>query len=325
MKDEYIVYKVKQGDTLESIARRLSINPKDLMEFHNKRCATNRWVWSNNLWELKEMIVPINYLTPRQQYDKECKDRPSERIAHTFYKDKYAVKEEITVEEVKCVDISYDLILSFFGHYKNVLSLTKENFKKQGRKLALKTELLAQACYDSVQPISYALNERGRTVGLYQYEELVKRYEKNKLGIEGLYIGRIANSYIGQFNNTVMNHEQFYQKLSTTILHQALFPKINWFIVNREFEDHFSLPYLDLELDLVCEVEKKDINRELVSTKLIGRNAEVCFSGNIGFNKVELSLTYITTRATKQMVSGEVCIKTYTGSTLYSEYKVSIS
>lgn len=60
---DFFIYKIRKGDFLSNITKRIGIHVADLKYFHNSICDVDANVHFDNLIGLQYLLIPINFKT----------------------------------------------------------------------------------------------------------------------------------------------------------------------------------------------------------------------------------------------------------------------
>ena len=62
----FIKHKVRQDDSLVTLARRSNVSENDLKNFHNQNCGGLPTLWVNNLQGIDFVFIPTNFITEEE-------------------------------------------------------------------------------------------------------------------------------------------------------------------------------------------------------------------------------------------------------------------
>lgn len=256
------IYKVKKGDTLQSIAEKFQISVNDLRHYHNMRCE---------LWELLEqkltskterIILPpeeeLATLQGHQQAVLKEQERPSRYLDKKFYAKDYKVKEVVIISD-KEVKTDYSLSLQMEKAEKGWSAIVNTTYEEADTKF---TEL-ATACMQAMQPLKYHLSINGGITNIENHREIIERFTQKRTDIEGYFEGKLAKNYTDALYEKLIDKQYMIERLQMSFLNQVLFPRMEWFHKeNEKWEEEFCpvqgsafIPY-ELETDVVFEEEE---------------------------------------------------------------------
>ena len=216
MKAKYNIYILKTEDTLLSIAKELDKNPSEVAGFHNIFVTEDNYIGKTFPPNLKELYVPLSVSVkalekvPKVNFDYESyltlKPKKQKLI--------YDVKKEFT-EKSRYYELEFRIELKFLKkHGANFLfEINKLNRKKSVNLDSILYDLLAEL--DQVfYPMQLLISKEGSLEALYNYKDILKNWSDLKPQIQEEYEGKIIESYLEYYENTL---------LDKTVLQKMLF------------------------------------------------------------------------------------------------------
>lgn len=194
MEIDYLEYRVRNGDTLKSIASRIGMTGEELKLFHNSHCQKIDRIWFENLNEVKMLLVPIIFKKEKEQERENY--LPSTVLTDSFFAKTYNVYEAMEGSFQPDVKINYTIDLNL---RKNPMILTyvQKNFKSHGNIPDDKVSDLSIACMKSIMPIDFTLDDQGSVCGFSDHKKLITIFADQRKKLEDFYIGEIIKNYHG--------------------------------------------------------------------------------------------------------------------------------
>ncbi|WP_106916536.1 LysM peptidoglycan-binding domain-containing protein [Chryseobacterium aurantiacum] len=280
----FLEYKVRNGDTLKSIASRLGMTGEELKLFHNTHCKKLDTIWFENLNEVRSIFVPLDFKTEKQKDEERKTKLPLSQLSESFFAKTYTISESIEGPFESSVNIDYTIELNVHkDRNKNlyILAYSQKNFKSNGNPPDDKMGGLSIACMKSIMPIEFILNDFGKIIGFADHKKIVKNFTDQRKEIEDFYIGEVSQKYMDLFERNIADETFFLQQFQSTLLFQTLFPKMDWFHKKASRKESFY--FLQNSFPVQCNMimEQKDEDHDLVSTVLKGQVMEPCSSQEI--------------------------------------------
>ncbi|MDM1553166.1 MULTISPECIES: LysM peptidoglycan-binding domain-containing protein [Chryseobacterium] len=274
---DFLEYKVRNGDTLSSIASRLGITGEDLKLFHNSHCQKMDRIWFENLNEVKNVFVPILIKTKKQKDEERKNALPTFPLSDSFFAKKYKVTETFKSPFEPTLTVDYSVNIDVHkdknkGHY--ILSYHQDQFTSNGNPPDAKMSYLSISCMKSIMPIYFILNEQGKITGLADHKKIVQTFAEQRKDLEDFFIGEISEKYLDTFEKNIADEQFFLQQFLSTMLFQTLFPKMDWFHKKTDWPE--ALYFLQNSFSIPCNmsIEQKDEDQTSITTMLRGNNTE---------------------------------------------------
>ncbi len=239
---EFLKYKIRKGDTLNSIAKRVGMNPIDLKFFHNKTSTVNERIHFDTLSGNQLLYIPFYYLSTEEKLKEKYTERPSKSFSPAFYAQQYRVQETFYADNQPDFTINYSIDLKFVHDNEEYTAYIQFNdFQRDENAPDDKMILLALACINSVFPIEFKLNQNGEIVSLNDSQMMLKRFRKQRPIMEDYHIGEVAKNYLDTFESSLINENFLINQIKKNTLFQLLFPKRDWFYKTSSWEESFFL------------------------------------------------------------------------------------
>ncbi|BAP30555.1 uncharacterized protein CHSO_1518 [Chryseobacterium sp. StRB126] len=274
---DFLEYKVRNGDTLNSIASRLGITGEELKLFHNSHCQRMNRIWFDNLNEVKSVFVPI-YVKTEKQKDQERKNAlPSSPLSDSFFAKTYKVTEAFKSPFEPSLTVDYSVHLNVRkdknrNHY--LLSYSQDHFISNGNPPDAKMSSLSITCMESIMPIDFIINEQGKIIGLADHKKVTQTFAEKRKDLQDFFIGEIAEKYMDTFEKNIADEEFFLQQFQSTLVFQVLLPKMDWFHKKTDWTE--NLYFLQNSFSIPCNMNivQEDENKDHIKTSLRGSNTE---------------------------------------------------
>lgn len=340
MEDSFLIYEVKDTDSLGSIAGGIGMTAEELRDFHNANCGEAGLLWFNGLTGIQKVLIPKNYKSATQIRKENSDAAPSKSVSPEFYAEKYQVVESYESDFENKLEINYTLEIQLTkieeNHVENfVASVHCYDFKKNGEKPDDKMSELSIACAESIAPIKFIISNEGKISGIFEFEKLRKTFEEKRKDLEDFFIGEVSKKYMDKFAESLSNKQYFEKQLRSTLLYQVLFPKMGWFHRESEWKEDFHpvknsfstpcsfninfnhLNEQEIETDIKGEILDKVSLQELLCGKRLNEEPEEAVVGL-------LELKYNTDKVTKQMLKAEAGIALFHKGEMYRKQKIVI-
>lgn len=305
MEIDFLEYKVRNGDTLNSIASRLGITGEELKLFHNSHCQKIDRIWFEHLNEVKSIFVPIHITTEKQKDYERRNTLPPLRLSASFFAKTYHVSETFENPFEKSLTIDYRISLDFRkDQNKNIYttSYRQDHFKTNGETPESKISELSLACMKSIMPIDFTLSDSGKITGLADLKKITETFAENRKGLEDFFIGQISEKYMDTFERNIADEQFFLQQFRSTLLFQTLFPKMDWFHKKTNWTESFYFLSNSFSVSCNMEIEHENEDQDHIITTLTGNNIEF-------YSLQELKTGYKNNQPPENPVSGEIIIK----------------
>ncbi|MDN3694157.1 LysM peptidoglycan-binding domain-containing protein [Chryseobacterium tructae] len=273
----FLEYKVRNGDSLTSIASRLGITGEDLKSFHNSHCQKMDRIWFDNLNEVKSVFVPLHIQTEKQKDQKRKEILPHSQISDSFLAKAYKVSETFESPFQTSLTVDYDVNLEVHKdrnttHYK--VSYSQDHFITNGNLPDDKMSDLSISCMKSIMPIDFVLNEQGKIIGFADHKKIITTFTDQRKDLDEFFIGEFSKTYLDTFEKNIAEEPFFLQQFQGTLLFQTLFPKMDWFHKNADWTESFYFLQNSFSVQCHMEIEQKDEDQDHITTVLTGNSTE---------------------------------------------------
>lgn len=335
-----IVYEIQSTDTLESIANNIGMSSRELLDFHNEHCSQAGLLWITGLAGITKIVIPKNYKSVAQIRKAITDTLPPQNLSPDFFAEKYNVTESFIDFHRKKIEITYGVDIDFPQNQNAsidsfAINVNAKDFKKNGVKPDDKMSELGLACMKTIAPFAFEVSAKGNILGINDFKNLEKTFAKKKEDLQDFFIGEISDKYIERFENHLKNEEYFLQQYSTNLLHQTVFPNLEWFYNQKSYKEEFYVIKNSFPVLMQFETTHQHLDDEKIQTLIKGKSIDDAslqdlLSGRkFGEASAEplnatLSLIYITHKSTKQLLELQVEVVIYFENEIFKEHHINI-
>jgi hypothetical protein len=219
----YNIYKIKESDTLQNIAKALNESPDDVARFHNIFASQDFLISSDFPENLKELFI---------------KPDVSEKSLDNIPKVKFVYDNKLELKKLK-TEIDYNVVINiltneriFNINYKvklKFISKIGENFIFELDKIKEKDpdfDIIQEVDFlveKVIYPLQILVNEEGYLLEILNYKSILKRWKPLKKNILELFEGEIVEETLQQYENKILNEEIFKLLLKKDIFLNVFF------------------------------------------------------------------------------------------------------
>lgn len=263
-RSKHLTYKIRKGDTLESVAKVLEIKAQELRRYHNIYCEISDLIEADFKSHLEYLI-----LAPLKSAGDVVEKKPrrvnlgndyrlpfSPEQMDESYKVKYIseVGDEIDVTEMK---ISVKWIAADKNKYHLFEINRASDIYVNGKMPDTMMDGLAAKTAEVLYPLKIVVDEFGKWIDIYNHAEIESRWEKIKSEILDYYEGEVVEKYIEHVERTLESSERVLRSLRSDYFLRAFFNGIHvGYTADYEFEKDLSFP-LQKETESVFRVQHK--------------------------------------------------------------------
>ncbi|KMQ60086.1 hypothetical protein ACM46_17730 [Chryseobacterium angstadtii] len=279
MEMDFFEYKIRNGDTLQSISSRLGMTSEELKLFHNTRCNKMDTLWFENLNGAQYILVPGNFKTEQQKESENKNILPPSCVHESFFLPAYHIREtfENLLKDTFVIDYSVEIDIhreKNDNHY--VLKLRKKDFKTNGQTPDDKAGSLSLACMESIMPIELILSDNGNIARFAHHATMIKKFKETRKDLEEFFMGKISEMYFNAFQDYISDKEYFFYQLRSTLLFQTLFPKMDWFRKTSVWSEDFYFIQNSFPVQCSMETGYRDEDQDFIITILKGKITDSC-------------------------------------------------
>lgn len=341
MDENILLYQVKPGDTLDKIGDKIGMTGNQLKDFHNTHCGKMERLWFNNLIGVRQVIIPKEYKSAEQIRKEKETELPPSNVIREFYATGYTVKESFSDLSGEPLEIEYKIDVSFKRKQEinspgEIINVKCYDFKKNGATPDDKMSTIALACMETIYPISFIIPFHGKISDIYHFEELSKRFERKRLELEEFFISKVYHTYLDKFWMNLQNKNNFIKQLSSSLLYQTLFPRMEWFHKTNNWTQEFYLSQNSFPVKCSMNVEYNHEDPEFVQTLLLGHINDTFSLQEILRGKSiddrsqdhadgQIAFRYITDKKTKTLNHADASVKFMNDHQFYRQQTLKLS
>ncbi|MCT2560898.1 LysM peptidoglycan-binding domain-containing protein [Chryseobacterium herbae] len=336
---DFFEYKVRNGDTLYSIASRLGMTAEELKLYHNSRCKRIDTVWFENLNGVQHLFVPLNFKTEKQTEEEKKKILPPAQLSNSFFLPIYHITEtfENPMEDSLAIDYTVQVGIhrcKTKNHY--VLTFNQKDFKTNDEIPDDKAGSLSLAFMESIMPIGFSLSDTGNITGFADHKSAIEKFKEKRTDLEEFFIGDVSKIYFDTFQDNISDREYFLRQFKSTLLFQTLFPKMDWFHKRSTWSEKFFFIQNSFPVQCCMEIEYEDEDSDFIITVLRGKITDSCslqeLKRGIRFEEMaeepvsgEISLQYTTHKHHKNLSRAESSLSLWHEDALIQKHNITIT
>lgn len=265
--DKHRTYKIRKGDTLESVARDLGVVAQELRRYHNIYCAIPDLIEADFKSHLEFLILAPE--KNEDSVDEIVEKKPRKVIFGKDYKLPFlpeGIKKEYKVQYTTELGQDIDIIemevsVKWLATDKNKFHLFEINRKSDiyinGKVADTIISGLAAKTAEVLYPLKIVVDEFGKWIDIYNHTEIGSRWGKIKSEILDYYEGDVVEAYIKETEYALDNSERLLTSLRSDYFLRTFFNGINvGYTADYGFQKDFLFP-LEEETESVFSVENK--------------------------------------------------------------------
>ncbi len=267
--DKFRIYKIKKGDTLESVARDLGIDAQELRRYHNMYCEIPDLIEADFKSYLEYLILaPEKSIEAKKEQTEKKYQKVSLASNYTlpFVADKinndYQVNyttvfgDDVDTIEMK---VSVKWLATDRNNY-HLFEINKGSIYVNNTIPDTVMDELAAKTASVLYPLKIVVDESGKWVDIYNYDEIENRWKDTKEEVLDYFEGEVAENYIEHTEYALENSETLFESLSSDYFLRAFFNGIYVsYTSNYSFQNEVFFP---LEKD---EESKFDVQQKIDS------------------------------------------------------------
>jgi len=235
--DNYRTYKIRKGDTLQSVANELGIDAKELRRYHNIRCNIPDLI-EDDFKSYLELLI----LAPEKSDVIALEEKKPKKVmfgskAFTipFYpiniNNSYKVEYIIDKGDNKIKHLEYNASVKWLNADKNGICFFEiDRLSKvliDGKGAETKVEVLAEMTANILYPMQVVVDQSGNWIDIFNYNTIRKRWEDEKIKVLDYYEGKHVLKYIDAVEYTLRDEESLMKSLSDDWFLTAFFNGIH--------------------------------------------------------------------------------------------------
>ncbi|WP_103863885.1 LysM domain-containing protein [Aquimarina sp. I32.4] len=274
MKTIYRTYKIKNRDTLASIAKDNDVDVNELIQYHNKRSEIYEHIQDRLPSFLQEIVLPpkgYSLINGKEVWLNKEVPEP-DTLKKSFYGGlrlefpendlNYGVLKTIKSGK-KENTIKYKLSLRFYpenealDHNFISIDLVSKIFINDEEPNLIADEL-AVACTEVLYPLVVKTDNNLNLLDIVNHQDIVKRWKKQKRKKLSYYQGSVAEKYFHLFEQTLFTKDLFFEHLQNDWFFKAYFNKIyTGYNDKLEVDNKIEFPILPNTKNIQYTVSKK--------------------------------------------------------------------
>lgn len=339
MEINFLEYRVRNSDTLKTVASRLGMTGEELKLFHNAHCQKMDKIWFDNLNGVQYIIVPIDFKTEKQKEEEKKNTLPPTQLPDSFFAKTYAVHETFESPFEAPVNIDYTIDLNVRkdkNKNHHVLSYRQKDFKSNGNIPDDKVSSLSIACMASIMPLDFILGSHGRITGFEDHKKITETFITQRKELEDFFTGEITRSYMDTFEKNIAEEQFFLQQFQSTLLFQTVFPTMDWFHKKSSWTESFYFLQNSFPVQCQMEIQQENKDNDFMVTVIRGNIAEhyslqELITG-IKHNEIseesvlgEFIIEYITHKKNKNLIQACSSVMLWREKTLIQKHNITIN
>lgn len=263
MKPKYKKYKIKKGDTLESISQTLEKPTHEVKSFHNIFCESNDYISVEFPKNLKELFIYPEFnekeltLIPKVSFDEAYKLPLKPILEKMNYGVMYTIKSGDEENTVKFeVSITYKGKTSSNMHVFEVDRISKtfindEEVNSIADELAVKTSAV-------LYPLELVVSNEGNWIAINNYKAINKRWSKIKEKVNDEYEGEWVEKYLLENEKMLENEDFLLNSLKKDWFLKSYFNSIYVYYSHKfKFQTNTTFPILPNCKGVSYDIEQK--------------------------------------------------------------------
>lgn len=222
--DQYRTYKVRKGDTLQSVATEFGIDIQELRHYHNMRCNLSDLIEDDFKSHLELLILP-----PEKSDEKTVlKEKTPKKVlfgskAFTipFYpvniNNNYSVKYTFEKGD-KVKNLEYQVSVKWLQADKNGICFFEIDrlgkIKIDEKEADTKVDVLAEGASSILYPMQVVVDQSGNWIDVFNYKTIKNRWKDMKTEILYYFEGSSVLKYIEAIEYTLRDEESLLESLS---------------------------------------------------------------------------------------------------------------
>lgn len=341
MVQNFLVYEIQTGDSLDSIAKKIGMSKTELLDFHNAHCGEFGLLWITGLAGIKKIVIPKNYRSVTQIRKAITDVLPPRNLSPHFFAAKYKITESFVDFSGKKIEITYNTEINSSQNQTSTpdffyVEVFTKNFEKNGSKPDNKISELALACMQTISPFAFQISPQGKILSISDFKNLQKTFATKKEDLLDFFIGEVTTKYIDRFETHLKSETYFLQQYSFNLLHQSLFPNPTWFYNEGIWKDDFYLIKNSFPVSMQFSTTHVHLDDERIQIIINGKSTEKAslqdlLSGRrLNNDEAEpldatLKLMYITHKLTKQLLEAQIEVVLKIDSEIFKKHYLKIT
>lgn len=298
--DKHLTYKVRKGDTLQSVADQLGIDSQELRRYHNIYCPLPDLIEADFKSYLKFVILASEeYIEERKEKEEKKTQKVSLAsnyilpfVADRINKDYKVQYTTVFGDQVDTLEMEAGV--KWLATDKNSFHLFEIN---RGSILVnnqvpdtIMDELAAKTA-EVLYPLKIVVDDTGKWIAIYNFDEIENRWKDTKEAILDYYEGEVVENYIDHTDYALESSDSLFKLLASDYFLRTFFNGIHvGYTANFSFKNEVFFP-LEKDEESKFEVEQK-INplldeSNLIKVEQIGHYVDDGTEASFGFDPWE--------------------------------------
>ncbi|OXB10958.1 peptidoglycan-binding protein LysM [Flavobacterium plurextorum] len=295
--DKFRTYKIKKGDTLESVARDLGIEAEKLRWYHNMYCEIPDLIEADFKSYLEFLILaPEKAIEERKEETEKKTQKASLASNYTLpfgadkinkeYKVNYTTVfgDEVDTIEMK---VSVKWLATDRNKY-HLFEIDRRNVQVNNEVPDTVVAELEAKTGEVLYPLKIVVDESGNWIDIYNYDEIDNRWKDTKEAVLDYFEGEVAENYIQQTEYTLDSSETLFDSLASDYFLRAFFNGIHVsYTSSYSFENEVVFPLEKGEESKFVVEQKIDLvldESNLVKVEQKGDYIDTGFKTSLGFD-----------------------------------------
>ncbi|MBE0390784.1 hypothetical protein [Flavobacterium sp. PL002] len=235
--EKHITYKIKNGDTLQNVARELNIEPRLLRAYHNIHCNLPDLIEADFPYQLDYLILAPEKaaLTDEEREKKRAKvvfnDPPlclslNYARVDTTYGVLYTIENGDKIHTIKQkINVKWKAKSDNDFYFFEITRIGKIYINDT--EADTMAEDIAEKASAALYPLIVVVDATGKWVDINNFEQVKKRWTTTKKEIQKYYKGAFIEKYFSIYDKTLENSDNLYLSLSKDWFLYALFNGIH--------------------------------------------------------------------------------------------------
>ncbi|KAF2517735.1 LysM peptidoglycan-binding domain-containing protein [Flavobacterium foetidum] len=265
--DKFRTYKIKKGDTLESVAHKLGVDVQELRRYHNMYCEIPDLIEGDFKSHLEFLILApensdINTNDGIKKKNKKVNLASNFRLpflpeqTNGSYKVKYTYEVEDEMDVIE-MNVSVKWLATDRNKYHLFQINRSPNIYVNGKLTDTLISGLAGQTAEVLYPLKVVVDEFGKWIALYNYDEIDARWGETKNKKLDYYYGEFTEAYIEETEYALKSSDTLFDSLRSDYFLRAFFNGIYVsHTADYSFTGEVSFP-IEKEDEAIFNVQQK--------------------------------------------------------------------
>ncbi|MEO8255501.1 MAG: LysM domain-containing protein [Flavobacterium sp.] len=251
----HITYKIKKGDTLQSVANELHINSRVLRAYHNIHCRIPDLIETDFPYQLEYLILAPEKI----ELSDEDKEKKRQKVVFndgnlklslnyaqidTTYNALYKIENGDQLHTIKQDFNVKWKTKTQNGYYYFEVNRTGKMYINDEVPNSMAEEI-AEKASAALYPLLVVVDETGKWVYINNFDEIKQRWAKVKKEINTYYKGEFVDNYFAIYDKNLENGDTLYFSLSKDWFLNAFFSGIHvQYPVTLSLQEEVEFPFM---------------------------------------------------------------------------------